>query len=113
MMILRRKTRHILVEATSEINVDDKRVEESLRKELLNFMGEATYLKSSPQITAKLSGNVFIISTNRGYEKSIILAISFIKNLDNKRIGFYTIKTSGTIKSLKDYFAKTYGVKDR
>jgi RNase P/RNase MRP subunit POP5 len=107
-MIYRRKQRHILVEASSEINLADKRVEDDLKARLRGFLGEIEYFKSNPQVSAQLNGNVFILSVNRGYERNAILALSFIKDFKKERIGFCTIKTSGTIKSLKEYFAKVY-----
>ena len=48
----------------------------------------------------------FILRIQRNSEDSTILALSFIKSINGKSTGIYTIKTSGTMKSLKELLIK-------
>lgn len=107
-MIFRRKLRYVLVEATSEVDLSLRRNEDELKEKLRDFMGETDYSKANPRAIAQLDGSSFIISVNRGSERSLVLAVSFVKELDGRSIGLYTIKISGTVRSLKDYFAKIH-----
>lgn len=108
-MIYRRKLRYVLVEATEGVNLGDPRTTEDLKRGMLSFLGQLPYFRANPQITAQLNDKVFVISANRGYERNVILALSFIKSLNGKRTGFYTLRTSGTIRSIKSNFRKNLG----
>ncbi len=107
-MIFRRKLRYVLIEASHDVNLADKSVADDLKAKLRGMMGESAYFRANAHLAAQLREDVFIISVNRGLEREIALALSFIKTLGGEKVGFYTIKTSGTIKSLKVYFSKTY-----
>jgi RNase P/RNase MRP subunit POP5 len=107
-MIFRRKLRYVLVEASRDVNLADARVKDDLRARLHGTMGEAAYFRANPHLVVQLREDVFILSVNRNTERDLILALSFIKTLDAEKTGFYTIKTSGTVLSLKEYFSKTY-----
>lgn len=100
-MIFRRKLRYVLVEASEGINVKDPTMAESLKRGVQNFLGQLPYFKANPQVAAQLSDRTFVLSVNRGYERSVVLALAFVKDLGGRRLGFYTLKTSGTIRSLK------------
>jgi RNase P/RNase MRP subunit POP5 len=107
-MILRRKLRYVLVEATEDIDLGNPLVAEELKKRAMEFLGHLPYFKANPQVAAQLNERVFIISMNRGYERNVMLALSFLKNMNGSRIGFYTIRTSGTIRSLKEAYESLY-----
>ena len=51
----------------------------------------------------KEMGDMFVVSCTRGYEEKIILALSFIKKLQNTPISVCTLKTSGTLKAITRY----------
>ncbi|VVB76993.1 Uncharacterised protein [uncultured archaeon] len=108
-MIFKRKLRYVLVEASRSVNLGDEREERDLRSRLHGVMGEAAYFRANPRTAAQLSESVFIISVNRGCEKDLGLALSFVKTLGSESVGFWTIKTSGTVKGLKAQFKKLYG----
>ncbi len=95
-MILKRKSRYVLVEPSS---VDTARLYTRLEAELLRIMGQVTYTKASPKVVAQY-GRFFAVRINRGFEDELVLALSFAR-IDG--IGFYTIKTSGTLKTLAGY----------
>jgi len=107
-MIFRRKLRYLLVEASESINLSIPATQTELKRELQAFMGHLPCFKANPQVAAQLSEKVFIISLNRGCERGVALALAFTKHLENKRVGFYTIRTSGTIRSVKEHFEKNY-----
>jgi len=107
-MIFKRKLRYVLVEASREVNLADRREVDDLKAKLHGAMGEAAYFKANIHVAAQLREDVFIISANRGQERDLVLALAFIKTLGGAKVGFYTIKISGTIRSLKGYFFKTY-----
>ena len=107
-MIFRKKLRYVLVESSGELNVEDPHLADGLKSGLLSFLGQLSYFKTNPQVAAQLNDRMFVLSVNRGYERNAILALSFIKNLGGRRIGLYTIRTSGTIRSLKSTFRKVY-----
>ncbi len=99
-MIFKRKLRYVLVEASEGIDMKDPYKAEKLKRGIQAFMGQLPYFKANPQVSAQLSDRTFVLSMNRGYERNVVLALAFVKNIDGKRIGFYTLKTSGTIASL-------------
>ena len=109
-MIFKRRMRHVLVEASFKTNLADKSVETALRGGLRGIMGEANFFRANPRVTSQLSETVFIMSVNRGFERELVVGLSFMKELNHSKVGFYTIKTSGTIKSLKECFEKFYGI---
>ncbi len=107
-MIFKKKLRYILVESSGALNFSGLEAAESLRKAMLGFMGQLHYFRANPKVVSHLGGSAFILSTNRGYEKSAILALSFIRNIGGEKVGLYTIRTSGTVRSLKSYFLENY-----
>ena len=107
-MIFRKKLRYLLVEASDDVRAGELRVADELKTQMQSFLGELPYFKANPQIASQWNSRVFAICVNRGYERNAILALSFIKKLDGKRIGFYTIKTSGSMRSIKNTCRKTY-----
>ncbi|MCL5239592.1 MAG: Rpp14/Pop5 family protein [Candidatus Marsarchaeota archaeon] len=107
-MIFRKKLRYVLVEASADARMADPRNPEELKAGVRAFLGELQYFKANPQIAAVLSSNVFVMVVNRGYERSLALALAFVKGLGGRRMGFYTIKTSGTIRSIKATFGQVY-----
>jgi RNase P/RNase MRP subunit POP5 len=107
-MIYRRKSRYILVETSKEVDMRDRQNEASLKNEMLRFLGEKLYIESNLQIVKQMGENTFIIRVSRGMERSAILALSFIKKVSSSELGFYTIRTSGTISSLKKFYNSNY-----
>ncbi len=104
-MIFKRKNRYILIEASSPIDLSDRRIFEAAATKLKTYLGEQVFIESNPQIISKLDEKNFIMKVTRGTEKQIFLALSFLKGINDKEIGFYTIKTSGTVRTIKEYFA--------
>jgi RNase P/RNase MRP subunit POP5 len=107
-VIFRKKTRYVMVEANDRVYMNDHEIQEALKESMKAFLGELPYFKANPQVAAVLSDKIFVLSVNRGFERNVALALSFVKNLSGRRVGFYTIRTSGTIRSIKDAFRSIY-----
>ena len=73
---------------------------------LHTFMGSKEYANANPKIIKTYSDDMFLLRVNRGSEKNVILGSAFIKD-QNLKIGFYTIKTSGTISSISNFVTKS------
>ncbi len=103
-MIFKRKNRYILVETSSPIDLSNRGVFEEVASKLKSYLGEHAFMESNPQIISKLDEKNFIMKVTRGTEKQLFLALSFLKGVNDKEIGFYTLRTSGTVRAIKDYF---------
>ncbi len=79
-MIFKRKLRYVLVEASREVNLADKREVDDLKSRLHGAMGEALYFRANLHVAAQLREDVFVISANRGQERDLVLALSFIRS---------------------------------
>ena len=101
-MIMKRKYRHILVNSKSDANLSDKRYEMQIRDAFLDFLGEEKFVHANPHVEKAIDKRNFIIGCTRGSEGDVILALAFIKSIGNEKNAFYTLKTSGTIKGLKE-----------
>ncbi|MGI0141098.1 MAG: Rpp14/Pop5 family protein [Candidatus Micrarchaeales archaeon] len=100
-MILKRKSRYILTESSKEIDLSDKRTWDELRNAIAKFIGEKDYADSNITFIKHTSPTRFILRTSRGAEKKVVLALCFMKQLNAMELGFYTLKISGTIRSLR------------
>ncbi len=94
------KRRYILVESTIE---PDQRewasFEHDFLKELLHNIGEVNYHSANPRIM-KYMGNRFVLRCNLQRYKDTIIALTFMKRVGGREIGFYTLNASGTILAL-------------
>lgn len=95
------KNRYILAETSVYIDFKDIANQRGLENGIIRALGTVGYSYSNPKIM-HTDGNHFILRIQRSSEDSIILALSFIKNINGKTVGIYTTKTSGTMKSLKE-----------
>ncbi len=98
-MILKRKYRYVAVRSSSPIDASAQ--ENRITAEILRVIGELSYSEANPKIVSQTSKTFFIIRVNRGHEKRLVLALAFIKRVGEMPIGLFSIKTSGTIRSLK------------
>ncbi len=107
-MIQRYKNRYVLVESSMPINTADRAAESEIMRSIESEMGRIGHLQANPRIVHQVNDSVFIVRTNRGYERHAVLALAFIKSFGGRGAGFYTIRISGTIRSLMDFCRKTY-----
>ncbi|MDE1850272.1 MAG: Rpp14/Pop5 family protein [Candidatus Micrarchaeota archaeon] len=106
-MILKRKSRYILVECSAPLDLGDKRLWDELRGCIAKFIGEKDYADSNLTFIKQTDPTKFLLRTSRGAEKKIVLALSFVKQINSKEAGFYTLRTSGTIRSLRSQQTST------
>ena len=99
-LILKNKRRHILVRMSGSFAIGNENNWNELRNALLLFLGEQAFSEARPKLIRILGPDRFIMGCARGSEDRLVLALSFVKRLGSERLGFYTLKTSGTIKGL-------------
>ncbi len=100
--MMREKRRYLLVESTLEIVETARRdFELELYRELLHSIGELSYFKANPKIIKYIDRNRFVLKCNLVRYKETILALTFIKRIAGRDVGFYTLNSSGTIKALE------------
>jgi RNase P/RNase MRP subunit POP5 len=95
-MITKRKSRYVLVEPSS---TGTARLFSGFESEMLRVLGQVEYTKAAPKVVAQ-HGSMFVVRVNRGFERGLVLASAFAR-VDG--IGFRTLKTSGTLRTLADY----------
>jgi RNase P/RNase MRP subunit POP5 len=101
-LIIRRKSRYILIEASGDIDMSSKGTQAGLYDGMAMAIGHIGSLNIGPKIMCQVGPRTFILRVARGTEGTATLAIAFVKELEGREIGFYTIKTSGSIKKLKE-----------
>ncbi|MDE1856747.1 MAG: Rpp14/Pop5 family protein [Candidatus Micrarchaeota archaeon] len=98
---MREKQRYLLVEASSAIGTTDpKEFGRSLYPELRKAIGELVYHRVNPKVIRVMPGSRFVIKSALQGNPDLVLALALTKSLAGQRIGFYTLKSSGTIKAL-------------
>lgn len=103
-MIFKRKSRYLLVEASGPLGTSDKDLAHLLGSEIAKYVGEQIYTNANPYVMAQLDNKNFVLRVGRGTERQVTLALAFVKKFNDREIGFYTLKTSGTMRSIKEYF---------
>ena len=100
-MITRQKSRYVRIGASEILDFSDRGLLDAFLGALRVEMGGVEYVRANPRIVD--CGNTgIVIRVNRGFEDELVLAVSFIKNVAGKRVGFYTFGVSGSIKNLKE-----------
>jgi RNase P/RNase MRP subunit POP5 len=106
--ITKHKNRYILIESSEPIDTRDRSTSADVIKAMDRQLGEVGRYELNPKAVFQYNTNVFILRVNRGHERKAILALSFIKELSGKKLGLYTIKISGTRRTLVEYCKTTY-----
>lgn len=99
--MMREKRRYIhILSSRPVLEQERKRFEAELYSALMSQLGEAEYFKANPKIIKFNGRDKFILKVmHERYEQSIV-ALTLIKSMSGKPIGFYTMKSSGTIKAV-------------
>ncbi len=101
-MIKARKHRYLLVVSFPQLDMLDKRNAMLMLDSIRQFVGYASYAFANPIVIKVFHDNMFVLRCNRGYEKQMALALAFSRRIGDLSIAFCTIKTSGTIKTIKE-----------
>ncbi|MGC8649280.1 MAG: Rpp14/Pop5 family protein [Candidatus Micrarchaeia archaeon] len=96
---MKNKIRYVLVESTFDI-VNESLFWRSLSRELIRCIGELNYHKVNPKLMGLINSKNFVVRAELKGINMLILSLALIKNIDNKEVAFYTLKTSGTLKAL-------------
>jgi RNase P/RNase MRP subunit POP5 len=108
-LIARRKSRYLLVESSKDVNFAFNEEQKGLAEGIAKVIGEFGYMNASPKIMKQLNSRAFVIRSSRGSEGHVVLALSLIKQLNGREIGFYTLRESGSIRKLEEVAKKLYG----
>jgi len=99
--MMREKRRYILVRTTIDVHDDIRNeFERELFKELVHHIGEDSYFLAHPKVIRYIGMNKFILKCNLSKYRETIIALTFIKRINGKDVGFYTLNASGTIDAL-------------
>ena len=100
---MRDKQRYILVESSIQIGSDERELGNSISREVIRCIGEMNYHSVNPRLMKITGGNRFIMRSSLGGIGQLMLAFSMIKRMNGNDVAFYTLKASGTIKTLLQY----------
>ncbi len=107
-MIIRRKSRYILVESSRDLDMSDRQAQSDLTEGISKAIGHIGSANTAPKVMAQTTQRSFILRVSRGTEGDATMALAFVKELGGKETGLYTIRTSGSIKKLKDLTTSLY-----
>lgn len=90
------KKRYISFEAISEQKVFKDEIKDSIYNKALEFLGEEGLSKLGIQMV-----NENILRVDCNHKNEMILILSMIRKINNKRVFFNTLKTSGNLSKVK------------
>lgn len=92
----REKKRYILFEIIAKEKLLKAEIKNSIYNNCLNFLGEEKFSKANIELV-----NNNILKINNNYKTEIIVVLSLIRKINNKKVMINTQKTSGILKKLK------------
>ncbi len=98
-MLVRKKHRYVLVLASKPVQA--KQLLDALRPRL-----GLAYALADLSIIKFFDKDLFAIRCIRGYEGKLIEATALTRSIDQEEIALWSLKTSGTIKSIEEYASK-------
>ncbi len=114
---MREKHRYILVRSSESIKAllgsgytadTGKEFSKLINRYMLFELGDVHYSDSNPQVAAILDDKTFILKVLlKGFKDSVV-GLAFINKVNNIPISFITLKSSGTIKSIKEYYKSRF-----
>ena len=100
--MIRDKRRYLTVMSSRPIFDEERKgFEAQFYSALMAQLGESEYFKANPKIIKFIGRDRFVLRVSLERYGESIVAITFVKSLGGKPIGFYTMKSSGTIKALQ------------
>ena len=100
---MREKKRYILVEAHSPIAGDKDSFKKGLYTELVKCAGQLSYHRMNPHLVGFLDSNRFIIRASLDGTPAIVASLAFVKSVNSVENAFYTLRSSGTLRALREY----------
>lgn len=92
----REKKRYVLFEVISEEKVFKDEIKNSIYNTALSFLGEDNFAEAGVILVKEN-----IVKVNNKYKNEMILILSLIREVNNKKVKINPLKTSGVIKKLK------------
>lgn len=92
----REKKRYILFEIISEGKVFKGEIEDSIYQKTLEYLGEEEFAKAGVNLVKEN-----IVRVNNKYKDKMIIILSLIRKINDKKLMINPIRTSGLIKKLK------------
>lgn len=99
-MITRQKNRYIKIAVSGSVDLAERKFEDAFLNALRSELGSVEYVRANPKIMYVDDG-AFVLRVARGYEDGVVLAVSFVKDVAGRRLGFYTLGISGAVGKLK------------
>ena len=106
--MMREKRRYLLVEASAPVRGDLDEFKKRLYISLMDCTGQLGYHRINPHVIGFIGSDMFILRASLEGTPSVIAALAMVKSVAGSEMAFYTLKSSGTLRALRDY-AKTLG----
>ena len=101
---LKEKKRYIAFEIDSEYGFAKDDIINAVDTICRNFMGEFGYGKSGVMVVDDVvEGKNGVVRVNSKYVDLVKVSLMMIKEINNKKVIFKNVKTSGSIMKLKNY----------
>ncbi|ASI13390.1 ribonuclease P protein subunit aPop5 [Candidatus Mancarchaeum acidiphilum] len=110
---MREKHRYVLVKSSETIKAllgseytkdPGKAFSKLMNRYLLFELGDVHYSDANPQVAAILDDKTFILKVLLNGFRDSVIGLAFINKVNNIPVSFTTLKSSGTIKSIKTYY---------
>jgi RNase P/RNase MRP subunit POP5 len=93
----RSKKRYIYFDIISDEKIFKDEIKDSICSKTLEFLGQEGLAKAGIHLV-----NEQIVRVDSDFKDNMILILSMIRKINNKRVFFNTLKTSGSIKKVKN-----------
>ena len=93
----REKKRYILFEVISDEKIFKDEIKNSIYQKTLDYLGEKGFSQAGVILVKEN-----IIRVNNKYKDEMIIILSLIRSINNKKMMINPLKTSGVIKKLKE-----------
>jgi len=99
---MRTKQRYLLVETSNEVH-EIHAFTEQLYKGIIEISGQLGYHKINPKVIEFAGNNLFIIKASLSGVGELIRALTFLKKVGNSEVAFFTLRSSGTLRALREH----------
>ena len=95
---LREKKRYVAFEVDSDYGLDKENVIRAVDASCRNFLGEYGYGKAGVMVVKDtVNGKKGVVRVNSKYVDLVKVSLMMIKEIDNNRVVFRNVKTSGML----------------
>ena len=102
---LKQKKRYVVFEIISKDKFNYNQIKKDVEKVLFGFLGELGYAKAGIMfINKKCEFPYIMIKVNHKHVNELKAGVTLVKTINGKKVIIKSVKTSGIIKKLKEYF---------